>query len=104
VELERLIETERRNEDLLQGARDEARTIVEAARKAAQDRAAALSGELEADARRSEAALGAERERRIVEIRETARDRASRYESVPEERVLAVGRALVDRLLAGDDS
>jgi hypothetical protein len=104
VELERLIETERRNEKLLQRARDEAGAIVEAARTTAADRAAALSGELEAAARESEAALAAERERRIAEIQEAARDRVARYDNVSDERVEAVGRALVDRLLAGDES
>lgn len=104
MELERLIETERRNEDLLQRARVEAKAIVEAARKAARDRAATLSGELEADARRSETALAVERERRVAEIRRAARDRAAGYDAVSDERVGAVGRALVDRLIAGDDS
>lgn len=103
MELERLIETERRNEDLLQRARDDAKAIVEAARTAARNRAATLSGELEADARRSEAALTAERERRVAEIQKAARDRAARYDAVPDERVGAVGRALVDRLITGDE-
>jgi hypothetical protein len=104
VELERLIETERRNEDLLQRARDEADAIVHAARSAVATRAAALAGELEEAARRSEAALTAERERRIAELRQGARDRAARYDAVTDARVEAVGRVLVDRLLVGDES
>lgn len=104
MELERLIETEQRNEAMLRRAREEAQTLVQVARTAADARKSALAGELEEAARRSETALTAERERRMVEIRETAQREAARYDKVSDDRVRAVGSALVDGLVAGDGS
>jgi hypothetical protein len=84
MELERLIETEQRNEDLLR-------------------RASSLAGELEGAARRSQAELAAERERRTLEIHDAAQREVARYDAVPEDRVRAVAQTLVDRLVAGDE-
>jgi vacuolar-type H+-ATPase subunit H len=101
VELERLIETEQRNEAALRKAREEAGTLVRAARSAATDRVTALAGELEAAARESDAAFAAEREQRLSEIREAARRNAERYDAVPDERIQAVVPALVTSLITG---
>jgi vacuolar-type H+-ATPase subunit H len=103
MELERLIETEQRNEGLLRRAREEARVLVEAARTAAEARQSTLAGELEGAARRSQAELAAERERRTLEIHEAAQREVARYDAVPEDRVRTVAQALVDRLVAGDE-
>jgi vacuolar-type H+-ATPase subunit H len=103
VELERLIETEQRNEALLRQAQEQAETLIRSARTAADDRVAALAGELEQATRRSETELASERERRTAEIREAAHQQAARYEAVPDERVRMVAKALVDSLLAGDE-
>jgi hypothetical protein len=103
MELERLIETERRNEDLLQRARAEARVLVEAARTAAEARGSTLAGELEEAARRSQAELAAERERRTLEIDDAAQREVARYDAVTEDRIRAVAQTLVDRIVAGDE-
>ena len=101
MELERLIETERRLDDRLNRAREEAAAMVREARESVAHREAALATELEAAARTAGATLAAERERVAAEIATEARSRVASYDGVDEPRVQAAGWALVERLLAG---
>jgi vacuolar-type H+-ATPase subunit H len=100
VELERLIETERRLDDLLQQAREQAAAMVQEARDAAAQREAAVDAELAAAAGKAEATLAAERERVAAEIVTAARDQVARYDGVDEPRVQAAARLVVERLLS----
>jgi len=100
MELERLIETERRLDEQLRQAREQAAAIVQEARDSVARREAALAAELDAAARAAEAALAAERERVATQSAAEARRRVTRYDGVDEPRVQAVARALVERLLA----
>jgi vacuolar-type H+-ATPase subunit H len=99
VELERLIETERRLDDLLRQARDQAAAIVQEARDAVARREAAVDAELAAAAGKAEATLAAERQRVAAEIAAAARDQIARYDGVDEPRMQAAARLLVERLL-----
>ncbi len=99
MELERLIETEQRLDDLLRHARDEAASIVQDAREAVARREAAVVAELAAAAARAEATLAAERERVAAEITAAARDQIARYDGVEEPRLQAAARLVVKRLL-----
>ena len=101
MELERLIETERRLDDRLRRAREEAAAIVRDARQSVGNHEAALAAELEAAARTAGATLAAERERVAAEIATEARGRVASYDGVDEPRVQAAAWALVERLLAG---
>ena len=99
MELERLIETEQRLDDLLRQARDQAATIVQEAREAVAQREAAVVAELAEAAARAEATLAAERERVAAEITAAARNQIARYDGVEEPRLQAAARLLVERLL-----
>jgi len=99
VELERLIETERRLDDMLRQARAAAAAIVQQARDAVARREAAVAAELAAAAGKAEATLAAERERVAAEIAAAARDQIARYDGVDEPRVQAAARLVVERLL-----
>jgi vacuolar-type H+-ATPase subunit H len=99
VELERLIETEQRLDDLLRQAREQAATIVQEARDAVARREGAVAAELAAAAGKAEATLAAERERVAAEIAATTRDQVARYDGVDEPRVQTAARLLVERLL-----
>ena len=99
MELERLIETEQRLDDLLRQARDQAAAIVQEARDAVARREAAVDAELAAAAGQAEANLAAERERVATEIVAAARDQIARYDGVEEPRLQAAARLLVERLL-----
>jgi phosphate uptake regulator len=99
VELERLIETERRLDNLLRQAREQAAAIVQGARDAVAQREAAVAAELAAAAGKAEATLAAERERVATEITAAARDQIARCDGVDEPRVQAAARRLVERLL-----
>lgn len=99
MELERLIETERRLDDMLRQARDQAATIVQEGREAVARREAAVAAELAEAAARAEATHAAERERVAAEITAAARDQIARYDSVEEPRLQAAARLVVERLL-----
>jgi len=99
VELERLIETEQRLDELLRQARERAAAIVQEAREAVARREAAVVAELAEAAARAEATLAAERERGAAEITAAARDQIARYDGVEEHRLQAAARLLVERLL-----
>jgi vacuolar-type H+-ATPase subunit H len=102
VELERLIETERRLDDLLRQARERAAAIVQEARDAVARREAAVAAELAAAAGQAAATLTAERERVAAEIAAAARDQIARYTSVDESRMQAAARLVVERLLTDE--
>lgn len=99
MDLDQLIETERRNDELLRRAVAEGATIVQAAKAAAAARAATVADELArinaADARE----VAAERERRLAAIVEAGRADAARYAAITEHDIVLTARALVPGLL-----
>lgn len=97
--LDRLIETERRNDDLLRSAREEAAELVRSATEQAARRRETLAVELDAELWRREAAARAERDRRLAHVRETAEDMVARYDAVSEDRVRAAAAALIEQLV-----
>jgi vacuolar-type H+-ATPase subunit H len=100
-DLERLLETEARLEEMVRRAREEAARLVSEAQAAAQAREAALGAELEEAARRLEADIAAERARREQEIGSAARREAERFDRVPAERIGELARYVVDRVIGG---
>ena len=104
MELERLIETEQHNDELLRHARDEATALVNAARDAASHREAALAAEVETTTRANEEALAAERDRRLADIRTATRDQVARYNKADDQRVQEVAQAMVELLITGGDA
>lgn len=104
MELERLIETEQHNDELLRHARDEATALVNAARDAASHREAALAAEVETTTRANEEALAAERDRRLADIRTATRDQVARYNMADDQRVHEVAQAMVELLITGGDA
>lgn len=99
MEFERLIETERRNDELLARARAEAAASREAARTAAEQRESRLEAELAAAVRASDEAFAAQRARRLAEIAGTARAAAARFDAVGDDLVRAVAATLVEQLV-----
>lgn len=97
--LDRLIETERRNDDLLRSAREEAATLVRSASEDAARLRETLAARLDTEMRRREAEALAERDRRLAEVRQQAEDAAARYDAVADERVRAAATALIELLL-----
>lgn len=101
-DLTRLLETEARLEESLRHAREEATRLVTKARSAAQAREAALGAELDTAARRLETKIAAERQRAEREIADAARQEVARFEAVPVERIAALARRVVQRVIGGE--
>jgi vacuolar-type H+-ATPase subunit H len=101
MDLNRLIATEERLDEALRRARDEAAQIVAAARTAGQHAESELACELKTAAERLTTEIAVERARREQEIREQTAAAVARYAAVSPERITAVARELVDRLVAG---
>ena len=104
MELDRLIETERLNDDRVRRAVEEAAAIVRAAREAAQQREAGLAAELHRIVTASAAAVAAERERRIAGIVASARNTVARYAAVTEVELATVAQTLVHDLIVDLDA
>ena len=101
MELDRLIEAEQRNDELVRRATAEAAGIVRSATEAAARRRAEFADELQRTIDANAAALGAERARRMAEIEAAGREAVARIEAVSDEQVVAVARELVGVLVAG---
>jgi vacuolar-type H+-ATPase subunit H len=101
VQLERLIETEQRNDALVRHAAAEAEAIVRAARDGAQRREADLAAELRQLVAANAAAITADGERRQTTIAATAREEAAGYRAVTDAQIAAVARVLIDDLVTG---
>lgn len=99
VDLERLIETERRNDDLMRRAAAEAAGVIRAARDAAAARVTAAVDELARVNAAQAVEIAAERLRRLAEIVEAGRADAARYTSVSDPDIVLTARALVDSIL-----
>lgn len=100
MELERLIETEQRNDDLVRRARVDAAAIVGTAREAAQRREAAFASELQQIISANAAAIALERDQRIAAVVAAARDAVARYAAVTDAQIAPVAQALLDDLIA----
>jgi vacuolar-type H+-ATPase subunit H len=102
MDLDRLIATEQRLDEALRRARGEAAQIVAAAQAAVQRGESELESELAAAADRLTAEIAGERARREQDVRGQAAAAVARYAAVSPERVSAVAREIVDRLVAGE--
>ncbi len=93
MDYERLIETERRNDDLLGRASEEAAAIREAARAAVDRRRREFEAELEAVIATARAEVASRRAAILAEIDAATRDGVARFEAVDDRRVeeVAVG-------------
>lgn len=101
-DLTRLVETEARLEAMLAAARADGARRIAAATDAAQAREAALAAELESAGRGVEAEIAAERARREAEITAAGRRNAEQYDRVTPERIEALARDLLQRLVRGE--
>ena len=99
MDLERLIETERRNDDLMRRAAAEAVDVIRAAKEAAAARVAAAVDELARINAAEAVEIAAERLRRLAEIVEAGRADAARYTDVSDPDIVLTARALVDGIL-----
>ena len=103
MDLERLIATEQRNEALVAGARAQADALLAAARAKVAADEQALRTSIDDAVRVAEAALAAERDRRVAEIAAEGRAAAARYDALDEARIAAVVPRLVEQLLAEEE-
>jgi hypothetical protein len=101
-DLTRLLETEARLEEALRRARDEAARLVTEARTLALAREEVLGAELDAAARRLEAEIATERDRAERDIAEAARQEVARFDGVAVERIAALARRVVERVIGGE--
>lgn len=99
-DLARLLAAEQRLERLVADARAEAARIVAAATTAAVDSDRVSAAELDRDARESAARLKGEAARRETDILAEGQAMASRFDSVPADRIAAIARRLSDALVA----
>ena len=98
-DLSRLLATERRLEEMIEHARQEAAALVSRAREEAAAREAAVATEFEAGLRALEAGIAAERQRRETELAEAMRQDAQRFDSLDSDRVDALARYVVARVI-----
>lgn len=98
-DLARLVETELRLEAMLAAVRTDGAHRIAAATDAALARDAALAAELEAAGRGVEVEINAERARRTAEITAAGQRDAARFDRVPPERIAAMARDVVQRLV-----
>jgi hypothetical protein len=99
MEFERLIETERQNDELLRRAREEAAAIRAAAVTAAERREASLAAELSQALEESDLAIAVRRDTRLSEIAAAAAADATRYDAVGDIEIRTTASALLDALL-----
>lgn len=99
MDFERLIETEQRNDDLLQRVREEAAELRRAAQLDAEHRRSAASSELAGAVAAARSRLAIRRDAALTEIRAGATATAARFDAVAEERLAAVVSALLADLL-----
>jgi hypothetical protein len=98
-DLARLLETERRLEEIVAGARDEAAALVTRAREDAAAREAAVATEFAGALREIEAGIAAERQRREGELAETMGAEARRFDAIGAERVDALAHYVIARVI-----
>ncbi len=98
MDYERLIETERRNDGLLERAREEAAAIREAARIAADRRRREFEAELEAAIEATRTTVATRRAAVLAEIDAEAGAAVARFGAIDDRQVEEVARALLARL------
>lgn len=98
-DLDRLLGTEARLEELLRRAREEAARLVAEARETARAREAALGEELEAAARRLTGEIAAERQRREEQLATEAQGQAQWFDRVGAERIAELARGVVEQVV-----
>jgi hypothetical protein len=101
VDFERLIETERRNDDLLRRAREEADALGRATLGEVERRRSEAETELEAAVASVRAAMAGRRESALAEIATRARDDAAGFDVVTDEQVAIVVTTLLADLARG---
>jgi hypothetical protein len=99
MEFERLIETERQNDELLHRARGEAAAIRKAAVDATERRQTSLAAEVAQMLHDSDQAIALRRTESLAGIADAARDAAARYDAVTEAQLRDAADALVGQLL-----
>lgn len=102
-ELGRLVQVERRLDEMLEKHRAEAADIVEQARRDAERVRAGLEQIVQEEARVLEERVGRETDRRITEIRERAAERIRRYRSLTDDEIGDLASLVVDGVLAVHD-
>lgn len=99
MELEQLIATEQRLDDALRQARAEAARLVEEAKAASTRAEAAVAAEIKAAAAAMAVAAGTERREREAAIARETAEQVARYDGVPDTRIGALARDVVDQLV-----
>lgn len=101
-DLARLLDTEARLEETLRRARDEGAGMIAAARAAAAARDAALTSDLEALGRTLETSIAEERRRQEATLAESARQDARAFDEAGPERIEALARYVVERVIGAE--
>ena len=100
MELDRLIDTEQRNDTLVRRAREEAEAMVQQAQAAAAEREAALATVVQQLIRDTEASLAAELARRSAVIATNGAAAAARFDAVTDAQIANFVPRLLDALVA----
>ena len=102
-DLAQLVATEQELEARLARAREEARSLIDAARAAREARALEHERSTGQARARFEAEVERERSRRAAELLADGRRRAARFDDLPEARIAELAGVVLDCLLAGAD-
>lgn len=99
MEFERLIETERANEALLQRAREEAILLRAEARREIEERAASLQAELSRAIAASESAIADRQTTELARIASESHTAIERYRQITDTQVATAVSALMEQLV-----
>jgi vacuolar-type H+-ATPase subunit H len=104
TKLSRLLETEIELEAMLKDARQEAKELVEAARKVADDRVRQFEVRLEGEAGELRQRVARERDRTVESIQEQSRQETERLDELDDAKIADLARHVVDLLVGRPDA
>jgi vacuolar-type H+-ATPase subunit H len=104
TKLSRLLETEIELEAILKDARQEAKELVEAARKVADDRVRQFEVRLEGEAGELRQRVARERDRTVESIQEQSRQETERLDELDDAKIADLARHVVDLLVGRPDA
>ena len=104
TKLSRLLETEIELEAMLKDARQEAKELVEAARKVADDRVRQFEVRLEGEAGELRQRVARERDRTVESIQEQSRQESERLDELDDAKIADLARHVVDLLVGRPDA
>ena len=104
TKLSRLLETEIELEAMLKDTRQEAKELVEAARKVADDRVKQFKVRLEEEGGELQKRVAHERDRTIDSIQEQSRQETERLDELDDAKITELARHVIDLLVGRPDA